>query len=297
MSYKASTSIKPGFSMLELVFVIVILGIVASIGSSIIVRVYEQYIVQRAIHRASTKAELAAMQIANRLTYRISDSVIGRQDPDTATATSLLPLNQVPNDSYTTLEWIAYDNDSFSAQATPGWSGYADLNATTTTRDNLTTPGSNLNTTSTIITNLGGNATDDLALVFAGHEYNNTMNYDARCMGFPNTNCIFTPKITNATNLDTNLSVGGPTVLMRDQYKLAWTAYALVPVGDTLRLRYNYQPWNGLQSATGSERILVDNFVSFRFKGNGDTVRFKLCIQEPIADQNVTICKEKAVIR
>jgi hypothetical protein len=123
------------------------------------------------------------------------------------------------------------------------------------------------------------------------------MNYDARCMGFTNANCIFTPKITDATNLDTNLSVGGPTVLMRDQYKMAWSAYALVPSGNTLRLRYNYQPWNGIQSANGLESILVDNFVSFRFKGNGDTVRLKLCIQEPIADQNVTICKEKAVIR
>jgi hypothetical protein len=278
--------------MLELVFVIVILGIVASIGSSIIVKVYEQYIVQRAIHRASTKAELAAMQIANRLTYRISDSVIGRKPSGV-----YLPLDQVPDDSYTTLEWIAYDNDSFSAQSVPGWSGYGDLNATTTTRSNLTTPGSNLNTATTIIGNLGGSAVNDLALIFAGHEYNNTKNYDATCMGFTDSSCIFTPKITDATNLDTNLSIGGPTILMRDQYRLAWTAYALVPVGNTLRLRYNYQPWNGIQSAAGSESILVDNFVSFRFKGNGDTVRFKLCIQEPIADQNVTICKEKAVIR
>lgn len=295
MSCKPYTSSKAGFSMLELVFVIVILGIVASIGSSIIVKVYESYIVQRAIHQASSKAELAAMQIANRLTYRISSSVIGRQDPDDDT--TILPLDQVPNETYTTLEWIAYDNDSFNAQTTPGWSGYGDLNTTTTTRANLTTPGSNLSITANIIGNLGGDDANDLALVFDGHEYNNTMNYDARCMGFTNSTCIFRPTIADATNLATNLAVGGPTVLMRDQYKLAWTAYALVPAGNTLTLRYNYQPWNGIQSANGTSRVLVDNFVSFRFKGNGDTVRFKLCIQEPIGDQNVTICKEKAVIR
>lgn len=291
MRCKPYTSSKSGFSMLELVFVIVILGIVASIGSSIIVRVYEQYIVQRALHQASSKAELAAMQIANRLAYRISSSVIGRQPGGT-----YLPLDQVPDETYTTLEWIAYDNDSFSAQTTPGWSGYCDLNATT--RANITTPGSDLDgIAATIIGNLGGSAATDLALVFDGHEYNNTVNYSAFCMGFTDSSCIFRPTINGATNLTTNLAVGGPTVLMRDQYKLAWSAYALVPSGNTLTLHYNYQPWNSIQRNAGSSTVLVDNFVSFRFKGNGDTVRFKLCIQEPIGDQNVTICKEKAVIR
>lgn len=291
MCGKPCTSTKAGFSLLELIFVIVILGIVSSIASSIIVQVYENYIVQRALHTASSKAELAAMQIANRLAYRISSSVIGRQPGG-----AYLPLDQVPDDTYTTLEWIAYDNDSFSAQATPGWSGYCDLN--TTTRTAITTPGSDLDgIATTIIGNLGGTVANDLALVFDGHEYNNTVNYDAECMGFTNSNCIFKPTITDATHLATNLAVGGPKVLMRDQYKLAWTAYALVPSGNTLTLHYNYQPWNGIQSAAGSSTILVDNFVSFRFKGNGDTVRFKLCIQEPIGDQNVTICKEKAVIR
>jgi len=292
MSHKASASFKPGFSMLELVFVIVILGIVASIGSSIIVKVYEQYIVQRAIHRASTKAELAAMQIANRLTYRISDSVIGRKIDGT-----YLPLDEVPDGNYTTLEWIAYDNDSFSSQTTPGWSGYSDISDNNnSTRTNISTPGSDLDGhMATIIGNLGGDTTTDLALIFAGHEYNSTMNYNAECMGFTNSTCIFKPTVSDATNL--TIADDGSTILMRDQYKLAWTAYALVPVGNTLRLRYNYQPWNNDVSTDGSESILVDNFVSFRFKGNGDTVRFKICIQEPISDQNVTICKEKAVIR
>jgi len=62
---------KKAFSMLELVFVIAILGIVASISSSVIVQVYESYIMQRAVHNASIDTELAINQITNRLTYRI----------------------------------------------------------------------------------------------------------------------------------------------------------------------------------------------------------------------------------
>lgn len=279
--------------MIELVLVIVILGIVSSIGASAIANVYESYIVQRAVHRASNNAELAAMQIANRLTYRISGSVIGRQ---TAGGT-FLPLDQVPDDSYKVLEWIAYDNDSFSAQATPGWSGYSDINSTSATRTNIPTPGSDLSIATTIIAKLGGSTASDLALIFGGHEYNNTVNYDAACMGFTNSNCIFKPTIASNTSFISGLAGTGPSVLMRDQYKLAWTAYALVPVGNTLTLRYNYQPWNGIQSGSVTPQVLVDNLVSFRFKGDGDTIRFKLCVQEEIGDQNITICKEKAVIR
>ena len=94
------TTFRRGLTMLELVFVIVILGIVASITSSIIVQVYESYIVQRALHHASTKAELAATQIVNRLTYRISSSVIGK----IKSTGVYLPLDQVPDGTYKVLE-------------------------------------------------------------------------------------------------------------------------------------------------------------------------------------------------
>ena len=51
---------KPAFSLLELVFVIVILGIVASLGSELIAKIYESYVLQRAQHRSSIKTELVA---------------------------------------------------------------------------------------------------------------------------------------------------------------------------------------------------------------------------------------------
>ncbi len=44
---------RAGFTMLEVVFVIVILGVVSSIGAEIIAQVYESYITQRASHRSS----------------------------------------------------------------------------------------------------------------------------------------------------------------------------------------------------------------------------------------------------
>ena len=187
MIHKTFTSFKPALTMLELIFVIVILGIVASIGASLIAQVYESYIVQRALHRTSVKAELAAIQIANRLTYRISSSVIGNNLSNTP---PYYPIDQIPDDSYTILEWISYDNDSFSAQSKPGWSGFCDVDSNDTNRTTISTPGSELNATSIIIGNLGATNDSDIAIVFAGHEYNSTKNYIATCMGFSDNSCI-----------------------------------------------------------------------------------------------------------
>jgi len=304
------SSFRRGLTMLELVFVIVILGIVASIASSIIVQIYESYIVQRALHSTSTKAELAALQIANRLTYRISSSVIGRIPGGT-----FKPIDQLlPADSttHTALEWIAYDNDSFTAQNTPGWSGFCDVQDTAITTTNISTPGSNLTDTSTIIGNLSG-AMTDAAIIFEGHEYSSTINYIADCMGFTGNTCI--SPVSAVTNTSITVTDNNAKV-MTDQYKLAWSAYAIVPtivanpvargfktgaqIYD-LALHYNYQPWstNAASSyASGSSsNTLVTNVVSFRFTGRGDTIRFKICVAESIGDSNITSCKEKAVIR
>lgn len=46
--------------MIELIFVIVVLGIVASIGSSIIAKVFDTYISQKAVSTSSIKTEIAA---------------------------------------------------------------------------------------------------------------------------------------------------------------------------------------------------------------------------------------------
>jgi len=314
------TSFRRGMTMLELVFVIVILGIVASIASSIIVQVYESYIVQRALHRTSTKAELAATQIVNRLTYRISSSVIGRIPGGT-----FKPIDELqPADSitHTALEWIAYDNDSFSAQNTPGWSGFCDVDSNETNRTKISTPGSDLiNSTNTIIGNLSGAITpktiNNAAIIFAGHEYSPTINYIANCMGFDtNNSCISPINATGTTATLITIEDNNPKV-MTDQYKLVWSAYAVVPTELTtaqytdrgfdgtvkiydLSLHYNYQPWDSTTVPSyndGSSSILVTNVESFRFIGQGDTIRFKICVVESIGESTIRSCKEKAVIR
>ena len=152
------------FSLIEVIFVVVVLGVVASIASQIIVQIYENYILQRAIYNVSIKTELVASQIVNRLTYRIQGTTISKDHNKflngTATDTDWLRIEDLPTagTKYTTIEWIGYDNDSLSAGRVPYWSGVA--NYETATINRFETPGSQLNIVATIMSNLSDGKVD-----------------------------------------------------------------------------------------------------------------------------------------
>jgi len=264
----------PAFSLLELIVVIVILGIVASIGSEIVAKVYESYIIQRAEHRATLKTELAATQIANRLASAIPGTIyrIRKDTGNYEPLESAFPSG-VTGDSYNGLQWVASDRDSFNANSIPGWSGFCDLSTSTST--SIETPGSALGTTTAIITNLSGSVptTGSLSLYFP---------YD--------------PTAYNATiaDADTITLTGGASHIV-EHYKLAWTSYALRVDGEDLYLYYNFSPTPA--TPIGNTRsLLMKDISTFKFQGSGRTIRFKICKQEPISeDLNITACKEKAV--
>jgi len=283
MTHIQAVSFKKAFSMLELIFVIVILGIVSSIGAEIIANIYESYIVQRAQHRASLKTEIAATQIANRLSYAIPGTVIRRVGIATA-AEDINDFPASPVDTYDVLQWVGADADSFKAinsdtDHLPGWSGFCDVNesASPLGGTSISTPGSNLGLASTIITNLGGNI--DGAAIY--YEANTTLQRrDIAAAG------------TGGTTITLDNTLGN----ISEHYKLAWTSYALVvDAAGTLSLHYDFTPTRAINVA-GSSSILLRNVSTFKFKGDGRTIRFKICVEEEIGeDFNITICKEKAV--
>ncbi|MEJ2496949.1 MAG: type II secretion system protein [Sulfurovaceae bacterium] len=303
---------KKAFSMVELVFVIIVLGIVASIGASIIAKTYETYIVQKATYNASMKTELAALQIAQRLSYSIPWSIVVKQD-DNVTYKRLSKLEAGDaGEDYITLEWIGIDNDSFSASTPPGWSGYCDIDTSTTAQ--CETQGSKLSDADTVIGNLsdgkvafgGGNSP---AVFFKVNQYDSNTSYAPECVGLVDTNTSCT--IPAGRNGDTILTFGGGNKYRAEHYALSWSAYAIVPENgkDTdgdghndlhdLYLYYNYQPWMiGAQFSTGTKSLLINNVSVFKMNAFANTVRFKICIKQFIGDDlPITICKEKAVVR
>ena len=319
---------KKAFSLIEVVFVLVILGIVASISSQIIVQVYENYITQNALYKTSTKTEMAINQIVNRLTFAIDGTTISKDPlntPYTKASETVNWLNlkdidiTLPNfRRFTTIEWIGYDNDSFSAGEAPYWSGVANYD-TTASRNNFETPGSQLNLTRTIINNLsnGKVALDGVggtlpAILFSGEYYLELpapgVTHDPACMGLineNNTTCISRVSMTDNTHFN---FPDAKAKRITERYKLAWSAYALVPeeiikngVGTglfNLFLYSNYQPWNHERYTNGSKNLLINNVSVFKFTENGGVIQLKLCSSENIGqDFNISSCKEKAIIR
>jgi len=320
---------RSGFSMIELVLVMTVLGIVASISSSIIVKVYEGYIIQRATYRASVSSEIVSTEIANRLTYSITQSLIARR-VNTATRNlsdirsiqGLKTLSEADKLKFGILEWIGYDNDSFSATHKPGWSGFNDINRSeeigTSQTIRVPTAGSNLNSAKQIIGYLGKvgqkNSTllSDGAIIFNGGDYSNFRSYDPSCMGFVNYKCISRIKspLLSGTNQEIRIYKNidsNQKKIVTDQYRLVWSAYAISPENENkekgtfdLVLYSNYQPWKNETYKNGDRNILARNVTQFKFFGQGSIIRFKICIREDTGfkdSDSFGICKEKVVIK
>jgi len=266
-----------GFTLLEVVFVIVILGIVASIGAEVITQVFESYIVQRAQYRANIKTELALNQIGNRLRYAIEGTVGAR---DTLSA-AYEQLEFVTNPNMKVLQWVGYDGDSFEAiesntSLSPGWSGFCDINASST--GTISTPGSNLDFANTIISKLKG--TPSNARIYFAEDGNKS--YAVNSM--------------SGETISTNIPSG---TLIPERYRLAWSSYALEvdPNGD-LQLHHHFLPIAGTAITNDTTTLLLKNVTNFRFKYSGGAFRIKICKRERISmDANVTVhaCKEKVI--
>ena len=275
---------RDAFSLLELIFVIVILGIVSSLGSEIIAEVYKNYILQRAYHRASIKTELATTQIANRLVYAIPGTAI-RRVGKTGAPEALTDELSHGSDDYTVLQWVGYDADSFTShdgsgtdERYPGWSGFCDVDAST--HSSIVTRGSNLDLADTIIRNLSKNtsgvATKDIT--------------DA---------AIYFPNIRNEHNISAGtaetITLESNATKIVEHYKLAWSSYALVVENGDLFLYYNFTPATDASIGT-NKSLLLKNISTFKFRGDGHTIRLKICKNESIGeDFNITSCKEMAV--
>ncbi len=274
-------SFKKAFSLLELVFVIVILGIVSSIGAEIISKVYGQYIIQRAQHRASLKTELAATQIANRLRYAIRGTVFRIKNDNSLE--SIESAFGGDGDDYVGLQWVAYDGDSFEALNTtagrePGWSGFCDLDASS--KNTIKTLGSKLSLTDDIIKNLSKNTDQkDITDTTVFFPYNDIAH-----------------NVTGRNGDDEITLVDVTSRTLAEQYRLAWSSYALKVENGDLYLYYNFSP-SPAAALGNTKSLLLKNISTFKFKGTGGSIRFKICKEESIGeDFNITACKEKVAL-
>ncbi|BCD67660.1 type II secretion system protein [Nitratiruptor sp. YY09-18] len=291
---------RRAFTLIELVFVIVVMGILALIGSDILVKVYENKIISDAAKDTSQRIQLALEQIARRLSYRVLDSAIARQSSNPSNTITLETLP--PN--YDVLEWIGYAHEALRGDVAggysiPGYSGFCDIQASD--KSKLVTPGSRLDFAKNIILAFSGNrpvnidnSNNGAAVIFKGVYIDDPISafYTSP---YPAVHPVHRLNNTTLQFENTNAKT------IAEHYYLAYSAYALVPVQNSsndynLTLYYNYRPWKGENYLNGDHALLVPHISSFRFRKVDKSIELQLCTKKKISDSfSAEICGKKVV--
>ncbi len=296
---------KKAFSLTELIVVIVMLGIISSIGSFIVSSMYENYIKTKTINKLQSQTQLALEQIAKRLSYRVKGSV------GIIRGGKIFSLSKAKTTD-NILTWIGISYESNLG----GWSGFIDLNShktnPLTNPQTIHSPASNLSFARNIIFSL---TKGDLDL--------NSLNAQHPAL-------ILKPPSNVDSNISKYFSHNGDDYTIRvrkmddetfailsqdkvpdyqndgsrdlyEEYYLSHSAYAIIPQGSEndfkLILKYNYQPWEGETYKDGNSAILAEHVSTFRFVQIGSTLRIKICIHDnkQSSDTDFSSCKETAV--
>ena len=264
---------RKGFTLLEVVFVIVILGVMSKFGVELLYKIYESYVYSNTFNRLQNSSEMAVKQIANRLQYRIKDSTIARD-----AGLNIVEIGSITG-SEDTIEWMGVDLDGWRNAPAPLWSGFIDLAASTNAI--LSSPGS---------TNPGNGA-----LFFIGSDVDLGANFGWN--GVATQAQDMHPVTINAgTIVSSNATPTFVGVDVFEFYQFSRSAYQIDLENDgTLVLYSGYQPWAGQGRA--NRQVLMENVTTFQFGSVGDILFVKVCV----GDNGVTglgeysVCKEKVV--
>ncbi|WP_345993307.1 prepilin-type N-terminal cleavage/methylation domain-containing protein [Sulfurimonas sp. HSL-1716] len=249
---------RKAFTMIELVFVIVVIGIIAKFGVEFLIKAYDGYIFSTVQNRLQTQTEVALEQIANRLQYRIKSSVIVRRNDNNAFK-PLADAQDIPQERI--LEWIGYDIDGLRASSLPLWSGFIDLDANHTTAI-LNSPETNTSAENTLIGTLsnGTSGINDSAIFFIGANSDiNGYGWLWGGGGITDQNQTMHPiQSSTASYLLASNTAGGnfSGQDIYEFYQMAWSAYALVYTGNTISNAVKYI--NRLDDGTANPATLFD---------------------------------------
>lgn len=297
--------LRNAFSMLELIFVIVIMGIIGKFGTEFLAESYKSFIFSKVNNTLQSNSATAVEFIASRLQYRIRDSIIARDSDNNYVA-----LSDVDSDTnYPVLEWVQVGIDSFRGTTKPYWSGIIDLdegNATT-----LVSPETNTSAIDDMIDKLsyGDSGINDAALYFIGSNSDiNGYGWDGNAIDTQdkvmhpvksddNNITYFIPR--KGSNQETNTLSG---IDVYEYYKLSWSANAIVMEDyndtakmGTLKFYYDYQPWNGQNyKDNGKSATIMENVSTFRAIALGSVIKIQVCTKSNLVEE-YALCKEKTI--
>jgi len=293
---------RTAFTLIELLFVIVIMGILSKFGVEFLAQAYNNFISSNINNTLQAQSEAAVETIASRLQYRIKDSIIAKKANGDFKALASSDYGA----SATILEWIGSDIDGFRGNSLPMWSGVIDLNNSISSSTLLVSPETNttaLNTLIDVLSN-GGSDINDSAIYFVGSDTNIRTGYgwDTNLIAIDAQSGAMHP-VKAGVNINEFVPIKGSDgtlnnfngVDVYEYYQFAWSAYAVVHSADgNLTMYYDYQPWKGQSYTSGKHATLMENVDTFRFKAIGSIVKIQVCVNSSVME-DYSLCKEKTI--
>ena len=300
---------RRGFTMVELIMTIVIMGILAGGAYISLTKLFTRSAQSKAVSDLSFDSVLISRQIAALLSQRIPSTVIG-YDPVQNKFESVYSTS----DSYPILEWIANDYEGLQSGM---YSSFIDLDKSNRNQKMLYSPDTDINATDRAVMFAG--AFDEGDIAYNQNDFNNSFGWHGN-----NNNKIFE---LNSSSTGTNLYLQTRPPVIYEKYALIKTAYAIARyetvkpdapcihdleldniIGkNTLFLFYDYQPWKGETFCadpngvvkTGHVTILSTEASGFSTDFINDDLQFSITlervIKKPGKDFNVTISKQKVI--
>ena len=323
---------KKSFTLIEIIFVIVILGLI-SVGSfKAIQMLYQRYYQVNTITRFTVISQTLLDEVSTILYYRTPLTAIGYSPSDG----DFKRLDEVDDDKYKIFEWIseAYDaKKHFGFDIHTGYTGFIDMSASN--RDTLTLVSRDFNITDVndTLNSVFFNKQDlnkTTAVIFAGNldngvdgdDYNNSFGWHAH-----EHKKVFLISKFKQVGSDANMTmtedIKGNKIFAK--YYLAASAWAIARGEDvnqnasclnnlevddnTLLLFYNYRPWENNQTfcadknasgvsefGDGNATVLARDVTAFRVKAVDSHVELKVQFTKRMyrgSEQNITLTKQK----
>lgn len=303
-------NLKHGFTMIELLFVIVIMGIVGGIALETIRQYYEGIYRTQVYTQRVNEADHILEQLSQYFENAIDLSIINMDmdAADAALAGTCVddPSEEAENVAHDyTVVFVGVDTESLRTIGKPGWSEKA---KSTFDGTSITSDDANFSLANTIITTLypGSNIANSAIYNYQGTDTNTCANFYTL-----NANAYYT--VTGfAGNTLTLTNNDGSSMASEDRSRkyLLRSGYAfrVLNTGEFVMFS-NFRPWKGERYTTGRRSTLGRNVASFyadfnntnSFNERGSVWRLKVCMRG--LDENLTtndiasqsICRERRV--
>lgn len=303
---------KTAFTMLEMIFVIVILGIIAGGTFIQISTVYEDMIRKQNSGELETEVKVVADQITARLSSSIKESLVAMTALDGSNCYPVSDKDKLNETQTYILAWIGrsdesnlglWDDDIGDYR---GWSGFVDVSVSDTST--ISTKGSRLDYAETVIDDLTGTtgslsqpANSPVAVYFK--EDMTTQQSDTTCRDFGLDTARNPTKLFRVSRDGTDkLNLADTPAQISEQYALTHSAYAIRleninPTTKTGELRlYSFRPWQGESAASANRYFVLGKHISkFGFRWDGGLFRINVCAKKELNSYPIEVCKEKAI--